>query len=287
MDELEIKKAQEELDKKEEFEYHASSVIKLNIEDFTGPIDLLYYIIVSKDNYNIANFPLHLITDQYMEYMKQLDKVDVEIAAEFIVYASKLLDYKARYLAYMQNNDVDDEDGIPLELDDNGIRRQLQFKYFVENFPQKLKSIEKLNQFHRNPKYTDDDAIIVINNFDKKKLIASFEKVLFKMDEKEASQLFSNRVIKNDPYTVEQKSVYIAKKLLKNKKAKFKELFENDTTKGEIVATFQAILELTKRQFLIIKQDTLESDIEIDLSNKLDVDNVNLEEFLSEEKDNG
>ena len=80
------------------FEYHASDSLKFSLGDFEGPIALLYTLIVEEGKYQIDNFPISEITGQYMEYMKQLDTVDMDVAADFMAMAATLLEIKSRSL---------------------------------------------------------------------------------------------------------------------------------------------------------------------------------------------
>ena len=86
-------------------EYHASDSLKFSLGDFEGPIALLYTLIVEEGKYQIDNFPISEITGQYMEYMKQLDTVDMDVAADFMAMAATLLEIKSRSVLAPEGED--------------------------------------------------------------------------------------------------------------------------------------------------------------------------------------
>ena len=78
------------------FERRATQNIILNINDFDGPIELLYELIMVEKKYDIRTFPLAQIADQYMLHLEQVGKLDMEEASEYIKIAAVLLEIKAR-----------------------------------------------------------------------------------------------------------------------------------------------------------------------------------------------
>ena len=230
------------------FEYHASSALKFSLGDFEGPIDLLYNLIVVDGKYDIDNFPISVITGQYMEYMQQIDSiVDMDVAADFISVASTLLEIKSRSVLPKEEEPQefgdDDEWGQdPEEL----LKFRLRLYAMFKEQSAQLREIETTNRFYRSPDYTDDDAKIVIKSFNLDSLIDAYGRILFRMSDEEKK--ISTKKIARDSFTVAEKIAYITNVLREKREVVFSNLFENDYIKSEVIATFSALLELMKKQ---------------------------------------
>ena len=268
------------------FEYHPASVVSLKIEDFRGPIDVLYKLITENDAYgslyDIRTFPLHLVTDQFVFYLGQLDKIDADVASDFIKIATTLLKIKASVLAYVP---VEDE-GEDFEATDSDaeaeLRRRLEIYKIVQDNVQNLKSREKLNRINRQPKYSDSDAIIVINKFNIDKLLDAFGEIVMLMDERVQNPLgMQNKTIPKDPYPLSEESVRLTKMLHSKKKVGFYSLFDKKITRGQVISDFQALLRLVSKQVLLVKQESDKDEIEIEFNPELDVEGINLEALAS------
>ncbi len=268
------------------FEYHPASVVSLKIEDFSGPIDVLYKLITENDAYgslyDIRTFPLHLVTDQFVFYLGQLDKIDADVASDFIKIATTLLKIKASVLAYVPVDD-DGEEFEAIDFDaETELRRRLEIYKIVQDNVQILKSREKINRINRQPKYSDSDAIIVINKFNINKLLDAFGEIVMLMDERVQNPLgMQNKTIPKDPYPLSEESVRLTKMLHTKKKVGFYSLFDKKITKGQVISDFQALLRLVSKQVLLVKQESDKDEIEIEFNPELDVEGVNLEALAS------
>ena len=167
------------------FEYHPASVVPLVIDENEPPvaIDVLYTILTSSKDYGtkytLETIPLHLATDQFVAYLASLDCYDKEIASDFITMGTTLLKIKAEALLRVPQDDIEvEEDSFAEEL----LRRRLLVYKIVKENESRLKEREKLYRINRRPKYTDADAIIVINQFDMAKLLDAFGVVLYRLD---------------------------------------------------------------------------------------------------------
>lgn len=263
------------------FERHATQNIILNINDFDGPIELLYELIMIEKKYDIRTFPLAQIAEQYMLHMEQVEKLDMEEASEYIKIAAILLEIKARAcLPKIDEDEFVDEDG---EDPEGELRRKIWMFDLCRKQALKLKEMETLNKFYRKPKFTNADAVIVVNDFSFDKLIEAYGKILINTIEKEKKQ--GAKKIQKDRFTVADKIEYISKFVLKNKSVVFNKLFEEDITRSEVITTFQALLELMKKQIVIAVQEDFGDDIIISLNEEIDAEKVNLQELkMTEEK---
>ena len=261
---------------------HPANNIILNIEDFSGPIELLYELIIGDGRYDIKTFPLAQITDPYIRHMEQVDKLDMEEASEYIVIAATLLEIKSRAclpVVEMYDDDMDEIDELDPELE---LRRRLLMFEMFKNQAVKLKEKETLNKFYRKPKFTNADAIIVVNDFSFDKLIEAYGKILLQMTEKEQRQ--ATKKIQKDRFTVADKIEYISKVIIEKKSVVFNNLFEHDITKSEVITTFQALLELMKKQIVTVMQKNFADDILIMLNDSVDQENLDLQQLKQTEE---
>ena len=261
---------------------HPANNLILNIQDFSGPIELLYELIIRDGRYDIKTFPLAQITDSYIRHMEQVEKLDMEEASEYIVIAATLLEIKSRACLPVIEEYYDDEyvdDGIDPEAE---LRRKLQMFEMFKEQAAKLKERETLNKFYRRPKFTNADAIIVVNDFSFDKLIEAYGKLLLKMTEKEQRQ--AAKKIQKDRFTVADKIEYISKVVIEKKSVVFNKLFEKDITKSEVITTFQALLELMKKQIVTVMQKNFADDILIMLNDSVDKENLDLQQLKQTEE---
>ena len=262
------------------FERRATQNIILNINDFDGPIELLYELIMVEKKYDIRTFPLAQIADQYMLHLEQVGKLDMEEASEYIKIAAVLLEIKAR-ACLPKLDDPDDEEFDDTDPEEELRRKILMFQLCKEQ-ALKLKDMETLNKFYRKPKFTNADALIVVNDFSFDKLIEAYGVILLKTIEKEKKKV--TKKIQKDRFTVADKIEYISKFVFKNKSVVFNKLFEEDITKSEVITTFQALLELMKKQIVIAVQKDFGEDIFISLNEEVKADEVNIQELKKTEE---
>lgn len=260
------------------FERHASDIIKFNIGDFEGPIDLLYTLIVVEGRYDINTYPLASITNQYMEYMKQAQYLDIDIASDFLVMATTLLEIKSRNVLpkiVVDDDDLDDfyDDDDPEET----LRMRLSLFALLKEQSILLKAREQTGKFYRDPVWSDCDAIFVVNKFDFDSLIDSYGQMLVRFSDKQSKM--SIKKITRDKFTVHEKIVYLSELIKENKKLIFGDLFNDKTSKSEIISTFQALLELMKKQIIKATQECHQSDIIMQFNEELE-ENTQLLEAL-------
>ncbi|HIY97828.1 MAG TPA: segregation/condensation protein A [Firmicutes bacterium] len=269
------------------FEYHASDSLKFSLGDFEGPIALLYTLIVEEGKYQIDNFPISEITGQYMEYMKQLDTVDMDVAADFMAMAATLLEIKSRSVlppeveddAYMDDGDEWIED--PRER----LEFQLKLYEIFKRQSEKLRGLETTNRFMRDPQFTEEDAKVVIKSFNLEKLIDAYGKILFNFSDDDRRT--TTKKIARDTYTVAEKIVYITTVLSEKKSVEFSQLFTSVYNKSEVIATFSALLELMKKQVAKAEQKELFGEIYITLDENFDISKADMRELVKIDEEEG
>lgn len=259
------------------YEYHASDVITLKLSDFEGPLDLLCHLI--KDNeMDIRTCRISDITQQYMDYMAQIGTVDMDTASDFLVMAATLLEIKSKVLLPREKEYFEEEEEYNPEEE---LRRQIMIFQMFKEQADKMAKIEVLNQFYVEPKYTMADADIVIKSFDFDMLIDAYGQVLLKFTQEQRAM--AQKKIKKDKFTVTEKITLISNVLQEKKQVKFSELFKEDSSRVEIITTFQALLELMKKQFLTAKQEAFNEDILLTINEDVDGKQVDLSELTKTE----
>lgn len=233
-------------------------------QKFEGPLDLLLHLI-KQENIDIFDINISDIAEQYLNYIEQMESLDLNVDSEYLVLASELIEIKSREL--LPSND-DQEELIEEDPKERLINRLIQYQKYKE-ISQELKRYEMdrkelytkipslLNEFH-------DDKVLIGDDLSLDDLLTAF----MKFQEKKEFEKPLNTVVTTKEYSVHKRSREIVQKLKKCKSLKFEELFDF-YSKDYVVVTFLAILNLAKNGELLIKQDNnLDSII---LSSKGDV----------------
>lgn len=255
------KKSLEILEETEEDDY------KFKLDQFEGPLDLLLHLIkVTK--IDIRDIFLADITEQYLEMMKDIEHIDVEKASEFINMSATLLEIKSRHLLPVESEEIDEEDP-----EQRLIRQIEEYKIFKEQ-GEVLSKIEDVSRFYKAPdnsvgefKYELPEKLKI------DALINAFTSLMQKVSVK--AEVVQEKKIVKDRFTVAQKISHIKDMLITKKEFRFKDLFEESYSKSEVINTFLALLELLKRQYITVTQNSLFDDIDI-------VKNEDIDSILTE-----
>ena len=197
-EELELN--QEEETSLDELEF--SEVIKYKLDSFEGPLDLLLHLIKDK-KMDIMEIKLAEITDQYLNYIHTLKAMNMELAAEFLVIASTLIEIKSRSL--IPTEEVDEEQD---ELSDEmKLKMQLQEYQLFKEAGENLHNIENIERFYKAPDKSVGDPRIVFNQFNLDKMLDAFARILLKAQDKDAPP--PPKQIKKDRWTVAEKIAFI------------------------------------------------------------------------------
>ena len=241
----------------------ADDEYKFKLENFEGPLALLLEII-RKNKLDIEEVRLADLTSQYLEYMDQLDTLDMEKASEFITIAATLIEIKSKsLLPRPEEEQLDEEDSEMLLLN-----RLKEYKLFKEA-GEELHEIEELNRMYKNPDKDVGAPRFVLKDMVLDKLLDAFVGLLTKVDKREIIE--EPKKIQKDRFTVAEKIISTREALQEKKVLKFEELFEEGQTRSELINIFLALLELLKRQFAKIKQEGLFQQIIIYLNEDSDV----------------
>ena len=234
---------------------------KFLINDFEGPLDLLLHLI-KKNNVDICDIKISDITKQYLDYLEEMENLDLNIASEYLALAAELIEMKSLVLLPKPEFSDDEYEEDPRE---NLIKRLIEYKKIKES-TSKLKELEEerkklYTKVASNMKqYQDENQKPDFNDIDLDCLLNAFSKFL---ERKEEEKPLNTKITKKE-YSVSKRSREIKSLLRTKQKINFEELFEIQT-KEYIVVTFLSILALAKKQELIIKQDNNFSNIVLSL----------------------
>ena len=232
----------------------------IKIENFEGPIELLCTLI-EKNKMSIYDINLSEITDQYIEYINQMERMNLEVTSEFLVMASTLLYLKSRKL--LPNKQEEEEEITEEEL----IRRIIEYKKY-KDITTKLR--ENFNAFS-NRFYNLGEEI----KLPKQELEVTYEpekipEVYADLIERNEVKLNKNaknieKIALTENYTVASKLKDMFKELIRNKKFVFNKLFSiKKHNKNEVVTAFTGLLELSRRSKVITEQEGLFGDIMVE-----------------------
>ena len=231
----------------------ADEAYKVKLDVFEGPLDLLLYL-VRKDEVDIYDIEIGRITKQYLEYLGDMESVDVELGGEFIVMAANLLYIKSRTLLPVDLQGPVMEEGEEEDPRWELIRQLIEYKKFKEAAGD-LRDREELatKLFGRTPSAppTDGGATLLAGEVGALDLIAAFQRVLERIEKRKGA----DREIESDQFTVSEKIEYVLKILPEREALRFEELFAGQTTRGEVVATFLALLELVRLRHVRVEQE--------------------------------
>ena len=222
----------------------------VTIDNFDGPLDLLLHLIKELD-IDIYDIKIEDITKQYLDYIKHMKELNLEIASEYLVMASELIEMKSKMLLPKKKEKEDDDyEEDPREL---LIERLLAYKRYKE-VTSEFKDLELTRKmiFTREPdnlnRYAkEEESIEGLGVVD---LIDAFNNLLKR---KELDRPIATKITKKELSVADK--VNKIKNILRNKKRiNFEEIFEV-STKEEVIISFLSVLEMVKKDEILLTQD--------------------------------
>ena len=229
----------------------------VQLKVYEGPLDLLYDMI-SKQKIDIKDISIIDITKQYINYITALEKMDLEIASEFITMASKLLEIKSRYLLYKQkdNNEVEDP---RLELMEK-LEEYKKFKLASQDLKDNITYVDDLYYRKKEEIIIDDSMNIDDISIDAIKNILPYILKVKSEDNKPHKDEKLDKIVRARIVPVEEKIAYIREIISRDNEVSFIKVIEN-VDKDEVIATFLSVLELIKSREIVVYQDLFFDDI--------------------------
>ncbi|MBE6923138.1 MAG: segregation/condensation protein A [Ruminococcaceae bacterium] len=225
------------------------------LEDFDGPLDVIF-LLLSKNKIEIQDVSITAILEQYLAYLDEMKRMDMEIASEFISMASHLMLIKTKMLLSAAEQQEAEE-----ELD--VLRQSLierQRKEAMEGIRQAITILEPRNEIGRCMFVKDPEPLRKDKTYRYQHDPIDLLKALDTIAERSARQLPPPTVnfmgiVGKEPYPVTRKAGEVMRQLLLRGIERLKNLFKGNRSRSEIVATFLAILELCKTNTVSLEDD--------------------------------
>jgi segregation and condensation protein A len=223
--------------------YIPPDALQVFLEAFEGPLDLLLYLI-KRQNIDVLNIPISIITRQYMEYIQMMDELELELAAEYLVMASMLAEIKSRMLL-PRPAESDEEDDPRAEL----IRRLQEY----EQFKKAAEKLDELDRLERDIHLTDIeipqiDIKIPLPDVQMRDLLNAFRDVVNRAEQ------FASHHVAREPLSVRDRMVIVLNGISADSFTSFNVFFNESEGRMGVVVSFLAILELLKESLIELVQ---------------------------------
>jgi len=218
--------------------------LKVFLEAFEGPLDLLLYLI-RRQNLDILDIPLAEITQQYVDYIEMMKELQLDLAGEYLLMAAMLAEIKSRMLLPRSEEIEEDEDDPRAEL----VRRLQEY----ERFKKAAQDISDLPRLERDVFVATIDAperkiVTKMPDVTMKELLLAFHDVL------KRAEMFSNLHLQREPLSVRQRMSEILTRIKAGQFTEFADLFDAEEGRMGVAVTFIAILELLKESIIEVVQ---------------------------------
>lgn len=240
--------------------------VLIKLDQFEGPLDLLCHLI-DKHELDIYDIPIALITEQYLAVIYDLHVLNLELASEFLVMAATLLEIKSRML--LPQSDYGDSESLREDPRIELVGKIVEYRRYKEAALHLQELESQFGQRHfKEPEDLDrlldrsSDALKALD-LETDLLVEALKRVLERMDRIDNHREIYFKTMRRDPHTVEEKMGWITRRLNFASTVRFMSLFEEDTTRLEVITTFLALLELMRGGKVKVRQNVRLEDPEI------------------------
>ena len=242
--------------------------LNVKLQVFEGPLDLLLHLI-EKNKVNIYDIPIVEITAQYMEYIAEMKRRDLDVLSEFLVMAATLIDIKSKMLLPSEVTDGEEEEDPRAEL----VQQLLEYKmYKCMAYELKDRQIDACKTMFKEPPLPAEvlayeepvDINELVSDVTLAKLNDIFQSIMKKQVEKIDPVRSKFGKIQKEEVSLEDKMAQLTEYAAGHKHFSFRGILEEQASKVDVIVTFLAILELMKMGKIIISQEKIFDDIKID-----------------------
>lgn len=231
---------------------------RVKLEVFEGPFDLLFHLI-EKNEVDIYDIPIAEITAQYLEYIEEIKYFDVEVASEFLVMAATLLQIKSKMLLPKQNEEEEEIDPRQQLVD-----RLIEYrKYKSITGELKKRADEYQKRIYKEPEpqieYVDCEPVFI--NVDIIDLCRAYSRIMEKYKNLYNDNTDLMKSVQREEISLADKIRLIKNRLSGKKEISFDDLFNEYTTRADVVITFLAMLELIRIRKIIVMQKKIYGEI--------------------------
>ena len=233
--------------------------LEFKLQVFEGPLDLLLHLI-DKNKIDIYDIPIVEITNQYMDYIKAMEKEDLNVMSEFLVMAATLLDIKCRMLLPKEVNEEGEEEDPRQEL----VEQLLEYKmYKYMSYELRDRQVEGEQLMFKEPTVPEEvmeyvepvDLDLLLKDVTLAQLNYIFQDVMKRQIDKIDPVRSKFGKIEKEEVTLPDKLEYVTEYAKLHRKFGFRQLLEKQNSKTQIVVTFLAILQLMKEGVISIEQE--------------------------------
>ena len=245
--------------------YHLQHVVKSRDEepeDFSGPLDVIL-LLLSKNKIEIRDIQISVILEQYLAYLDEMKRMDLEIASEFITMASHLMLIKTKMLL----SEAEQQEGLSeMELLIQSLE-QRQRREILEKIKEPAAWLESRNDIGRDLFTKEPEPLKREQTYryqhDRSDLVLAFQNMQERSETKIPSPINAFvGIVGKEPYPVEIKAAEMLKTLISRGRQKLRSLFRGSKSRSEVVATFLSILELCKLRSVRVTEDNGELQVD-------------------------
>lgn len=245
---------------------------EVRLSSFQGPLDLLLFL-VRRSEVDISDIPISMITEQYFGFLKNIHRVDVELAGEFLVMAATLVEIKSRTLAPRSPSQIDTTGENRREAADPRFELVQQLLAY-QQFRTAAGALDRLRLESARryvagshgggmiPDTDENEFSVEIEDAHVLDLVESFERIMQSVD---ISRLGDHRIEYDDtPISLHQADLVDRLAHSERRRMTMQQIFTG-RSRGEMIGLFLALLELARQQQVAVRQDDGDADIEIEL----------------------
>ena len=239
--------------------------ISVKLDVFEGPLDLLLHLI-DKNKVDIYDIPIVEITEQYLDYIRQMETEDMNVMSEFLVMAATLLDIKCRMLLPKEVNEEGEEEDPRAEL----VEKLLEYKMCkYMSYELRDRMVDAERNLYKKPTIPKEvleyrqpvDYEELIGDMNLQKLHEIFRQMMKRQEDKIDPVRSTFGKIEKDEIDMDLKSTYVEAYVRSHSPCSFRKLLEKQHSKMEVIVTFLVILEMIKTGRIEIEQEDTFSDI--------------------------
>lgn len=242
--------------------------LTVKLEAFEGPLDLLLHLL-DKNKVSIYDIPIVEITNQYLEYIQEMQRQDLNIMSEFMVMAATLIAIKSKMLLPKEVNEDGEEEDPRAEL----VQQLLEYKmYKCMSYELRDLQVDAGRVLFKSPTVPSVvmayeapvDLEELLDGLTLKKLNGIFKSALLRQEDKVDKVRAGFGKIEKEEVSLPDKLLYLEEYAACHKRFSFRNLLESQNSKMEVIVCFLAILECMKSGKITISQEDLFGDISIE-----------------------
>jgi segregation and condensation protein A len=235
----------------------------VSVEVFEGPLDLLLNLI-DKNEIDIYDIPINTVTEQFIAQLRKWEDMNLEVASDFIIMASTLLEIKSKLLLPKETVLVDGEE-VQVDPREELVKRLMEYKLYKE-ISENLKSSEEVYSkvYYKPQEDVSDfrDPFEELSAVELRDLVDTLENILQRHRYNNPQGEFFE--IRREEVSLEECTREIESRVNSRYRVRFSEIIASQSSRSRIIAYFLSLLELMRTRFISVRQDGSFSDLIIE-----------------------